>query len=287
MQTPVVIFAYNRPKHLEKVLAGLLSNKKASSLKVVVYSDFPKKSEDRDAVNGVRSLLDQTCGFGSLTIVKRSKNFGLANSIIDGVTMILNEFDSAIILEDDVVPSSFFLDYMTDSMQKYRNHQAVGSVHAYSFPVLEILPETFFLRGADCWGWGTWKRSWKLFNACGLDLLQQLEAQNLCNAFDLNGSAPYSQMLRDQIAGKVDSWAIRWHASMFLAKKLCLYPGRSLVENIGMDKSGVHCGFDDRFDVSLSSQPVRVKDIEIEESQLAKRAISSFYLSGRSFQGKL
>ena len=114
---------------------------------MVVYSDFPKKSEDRDAVNGVRSLLDQTCGFGSLSIVKRSKNFGLANSIIDGVTMILNEFDSAIILEDDVVPCSFFLDYMTDSMQKYRNHQAVGSVHAYSFPVLEILPETFSFEG--------------------------------------------------------------------------------------------------------------------------------------------
>ena len=71
---------------------------------------------------------------------------------------------------------------------------------------------------------GHMERSWKLFNACGLDLLQQLEAQNLCNAFDLNGSAPYSQMLRDQIAGKVDSWAIRWHASMFLAKAL-LVPG--------------------------------------------------------------
>ena len=268
------------------MLAGLLSNKKASSLKVVVYSDFPKKSEDRDAVNGVRSLLDQACGFGSLTIVKRSKNFGLANSIIDGVTMILNEFDSAIILEDDVVPCSFFR--LHDRFHaKYRNHQAVGSVHAYSFPVLEILPETFSFEGPiagdGAHGKDLGNSSMPVVWTC----FSNWKRQNLCNAFDLNGSAPYSQMLRDQIAGKVDSWAIRWHASMFLAKKLCLYPGRSLVENIGMDKSGVHCGFDDRFGVSLSSQPVRVKDIEIEESQLAKRAISSFYLSGRSFQGKL
>lgn len=113
------------------------------------------------------------------------------------------------------------------------------------------MPETFFLRGADCWGWATWKRGWNLFNANGLQLLQQLQEKKLEKEFDLDGCYDYTKMLQDQIDGKNNSWAIRWRASAFLADKLTLYPSKSLVHNIGFDNSGTHCGFSDNYDQEI------------------------------------
>jgi len=39
-----------------------------------------------------------------------------------------------------------------------------------------------------------------------------------------------------------NSWGIRWYLSVFMQKGLVLYPSHTLVENLGMDGTGVHCG---------------------------------------------
>jgi len=109
----------------------------------------------------------------------------------------------------------------------------VGSIHGYWYPVDRQVPETFFLRGASCWGWATWSRAWQLFEGDGRQLLAELERQGLTHRFDLDGAMAYTRMLKDQIAGKNNSWAIRWHAAMFLAGRLQLSPGTSLVRNTG------------------------------------------------------
>jgi len=126
-------------------------------------------------------------------------------------------------------------------LELYRDDQEVASIHGHSYPVGEDLPETFFIRGSDCWGWATWSRAWKHFQPDGRLLLEQLQRRGECREFDFGGSFPYVRMLKEQILGKNDSWAIRWYASAFLAGMLTLYPAKSLVANIGFDGSGEHC----------------------------------------------
>ena len=128
--------------------------------------------------------------------------------------------DKVIVLEDDLVTSPHFLQYMNDGLGIYERDDRVISIHGYSYPVHGKLPETFFLRGADCLGWATWKRGWDLFEDDGQRLLNELERRNLTRSFDFDGSYPYTQMLRDQIAGSNSSWAVRWYASAFLRDKL-------------------------------------------------------------------
>jgi hypothetical protein len=142
--------------------------------------------------------------------------------------------------------------------------------------VNRTLPQTFFLRGADCWGWATWKRGWDLFEQDGRKLLSELEGRQLTRSFDFDGSYPYTQMLRDCIAGANDSWAVRWYASAFLLGKLTLYPGSAQVQNIGADGSGTHVGSTRRFENPDWGRPILVGGVPVEESLLARRAFARF-----------
>jgi hypothetical protein len=245
---------------------------------LIVFSDGGKSADDQLLVNKVRNFIDSIRGFKSVTLHKRPYNFGLAKSIIEGVTQVFNEYDSIIVLEDDLVTSPYFLSYMNTALNLFKNDDRVISIHGYAYPVQTELPEVFFLRGADCWGWATWRRGWSIFNPDGQVLLNELQRRNLQKDLDFQGGYGFTQMLRDNINCKNDSWAIRWHVSAFLAGKLTLHPGRSLVQNIGNDGSGTHCGGTGIFDVSLSPTPINLSLIkQIEISSEGMDAYKSFY----------
>jgi len=171
---------------------------------------------------------------------------------------------------------------MNDGLEKYQDQNQVISIHGYVFPTEQALAETFFLKGADCWGWATWRRGWKLFEADGQKLLDQLKQRALTRQFDFDGSYPYTRMLRLQIDGKNNSWAIRWYASAFLQDRLTLYPGRSLVHNIGLDASGEHCPSTEEFSSAIATTPIMLEDIVIEESPIARERFAEFHRRTRA-----
>lgn len=278
---PIVLFAYNRPGHLRQAVAALLNNREAPQTELYVFSDAAKGQLDEAAVAEVRACIRQISGFSVVHFIEREKNFGLAKSVIEGVSEVCREHDRVIVMEDDILTSRYFLRYMNDGLDMYAHDQQVASIHGYVYPVGVPLPETFFLRGADCWGWATWQRGWDSFEHDGRLLLQQLRQRNLTQRFDYNGAYPYARMLEDQIAGKNDSWAIRWHASAFLQNRLTLYPGRSLVMNIGNDNSGTHCTASIDFSGELADEPVKVERIPLEENEIARQAFINFFRSQR------
>ncbi len=274
---PIALFVYKRPDHSKRTLSALKNNLLAKQTDLFIFSDAPKKDSDIAAVNKVRKLIKSVKGFKSVKVIKRKQNLGLANSIIDGVTYLTNKYGRVIVVEDDLLTSKYFLNFMNDSLDLYSDDKKVASIHAYVFPIDSTLPDTFFIRGADCWGWATWKRAWKLFEPNGPKLLSELKKRNLINRFDYGGYANFSEMLKNQIDGKNDSWAIRWHAAIFLREMLTLYPGKSLVFNIGNDASGTHTDDTSEFDVLLNNAPVEVKKIESIESKFAYLEFKKFF----------
>jgi hypothetical protein len=276
MPAPLALFVYDRPDHVRRVVEGLRVNALAAETDLFIFSDAAKSELRAKEVSKVRALVRRLNGFKSIELVEQSVNRGIAGSIVQGVTRLTAEFDRVIVLEDDLLPSAHFLRYMNDALNAYANDPRVISVHAYSYPVAGKLPETFFLRGADCWGWATWKRGWDLFEPDGRKLLSELERQQLTRSFDFEGSYPYTRMLRDCIAGMNDSWAIRWYASALLHGKLSLYPGSSQVQNIGADGSGIHVGSTRSFENSDWGRPLKVGSIRVEESQGARRAFAAY-----------
>jgi len=277
---PVALFVYKRPEHTQKVLESLQKNSMAKETDIFIYCDGPKNKEDREKIDQVTQLFNGVKGFSSITLRTNPVNKGLAGSIIDGVSERLRYSDKIIVLEDDIVTSKYFLEYMNKALYLYEKKEEVISIHGYVYPGIKNLPESFFLRGADCWGWGTWRRGWDIFEPDGEKLLKQLQESDDLNDFSFNNSYPYLQMLKDQISGKNNSWAIRWYASAFLKQKLTLYPGRSLVKNIGFDGSGTHCGIDGTLKCDFNDQEfINLKKIECIENKDARRKFEQYFNS--------
>ena len=278
---PIALFVYNRLQHLRKTIDALLANKESSSSALYIFADAPRGVSDERAVNDVRQCIRKIKGFSAVHITEREQNYGVARSIIEGVSQVCQEQGRAIVLEDDIVVSPYFLKFMNEALRLYECDDRVISIHGYVYPVMETLPETLFLQGADCWGWATWKRGWDLFEADGQLLLRELRARKLTHRFDFDGAYPYTGMLKNQIKGRNNSWAILWHASAFLKNKLTLYPGRSLVCNIGTDSSGTHCSTTSLFSGEIADSPIKVDEISVEENKLARQLIIKFHKAAR------
>jgi hypothetical protein len=160
---------------------------------------------------------------------------------------------------------------MNEALNIYRHNDTVISIHGYVYPLKSKLPETFFLRGADCWGWATWDRGWNLFEPSGNRILHELKDKNMIKQFNYNGTFNNTKMLNER-----DSWCIRWHASAFLKNKLTLYPGVSLVNNIGLDGTGVHCGTTHYYDSEVSKNPIEINDIDVTDNEEVRRLVEEY-----------
>lgn len=277
LYAPIALFVYNRADHARRTLASLAANKEARDSELFIFSDAPRNSAAADGVAEVRAAMRQVSGFASVQVIEREENLGLAASIVDGVGRLCRERGRVIVLEDDLELAPHFLRYMNDALSLYAAEPKVASIHGYVYPVQGELPETFFMRGADCWGWATWARAWQAYEPDAQLLLRQLRERGLIEDFDFGGKAGYVRMLEDFIAGRNDSWAVRWHAAAYLKQMYTLYPGRSLVRNLGHDGSGTHSGTANPFDSQLARTPVPVLPAAIAESPAGREAFLRYF----------
>jgi hypothetical protein len=268
---PIVLFTYNRLDHTKQTVEALKKNVYAEESKLFIYSDAPKNEAVKEKVDHVRAYLHTIKGFKSITIVEREENWGLARNIIDGVTKIVNEYGKIIVLEDDIITSKYFLKYMNDGLEVYKNKARVMEIVGYIYPIKNNgLPETFFLRVGDCWGWATWARAWKNFERNPQKLIEGFSQKEIYE-FDFENKANLWQQVIDNRDGKIYTWAIFWAAIIF-KKGLTMYPSRSLVYNVGLDSTGEHCGVTNDFSVDISNEEVKrftKRIVENEEGYLA------------------
>lgn len=240
---PIVLFAYNRPEHTREAIESLLRNGLASDSELHVFSDGARTAETTERVAQVRSYIRGITGFRTVRLHERERNMGLAASVIDGVSRLIDEHGRVIVMEDDLKVAPRFLEYMNAALQRYAGEESVMQISGHMFPVdIPASGEAFFLPFVSSWGWATWERAWRRFDpaAGGYEILKA--DAKLRRAFNMDGAYDYFSMLEAQLEGRVDSWAIRWNLSVFLHGGMVLYPAKSLVENAGFDGSGVHCG---------------------------------------------
>lgn len=273
----ILLFAYNRSDKLSRTLDSLASNLGAKDSDLIIFCDGAKTEKHIKNVENTRKIAKSAVGFKSCTVIERSENFGLSKSIISGVTNTLEICDRVIVLEDDLVTSPYFLQFMNDSLEAYKDNLNVVSISGYSLPFKNKISQDYFQLGADCWGWATWRRGWANFDNDGKKLLNELVQRNLTFKFDYDGTYPFSKMLMEQSYGLIDSWAIRWRASTFLKNLLTLYPAESFVQNIGLDGEGTHEIPSEPYKSKLSNIEYYFQKIEPLENKNAYIKICDFY----------
>jgi len=280
---PICIFAYNRPDKLIACIDSVLKNPDCKYFDLYLFCDGPMTPNDNYQVAQVQSIAENITGFNAVYVQKSLHNKGLATSVIDGLNLVLELHPGVIVLEDDLTVSHNFLDFMNNALETYENVERVASVHgnfnSFNFP----LPPTFLMKFSDCWGWGTWKESWKLMNPNSRYLANLIRDTKRINEFNLFGAYPFFELLMKESTGEIDSWAIRWQASLFVNDRLSLYCKEQLVHNIGLDGSGTH---GDRFrleDRRFNGRLPQLTEISIKPHRTAT-LIFAFQLVGIRFR---
>jgi glycosyltransferase involved in cell wall biosynthesis len=251
---PVLIFCYKRLDTLKQAIAALQKNELAKDTDLFIFSDGPKTEGDKITIEELRSYIKNVRGFKTVVVNESAINKGLANSIIDGVTEVLGQHNRVIVLEDDLLTSSNFLGYMNEALQCYERASKVFSISGYSFPisVKNNYPfDNYFTRRGSSWGWATWKDRWDKIDWNVNDYESFLQEKEKQRSFNIMGS-DLSGMLRKQMEGKINSWAIRWVYHQFINDLFTVYPIKSKVRNIGFGVGATHTSQKfNRFDTHL------------------------------------
>jgi hypothetical protein len=255
MLAPIVLFVYNRPEHTQQTINALKANYLADKSELFIFSDGAKNEKASDTVAEVRQLIRTIDGFKKVEVFEAPQNKGLANSVIYGVSKVIEQYGKAIVLEDDLLTSQNFLPYMNQALDFYEKNPKIWSISAYNPPIK--IPSNydkdiyFSYRGCS-WGWATWRDRWLKNDWAVKDYQKFVQDPKAQVAFN-RGGHDMVEMLRDQMDGQMDSWAIRWCYSQFKDSSYTVYPLRSKVQNIGYDGSGTHCESSTTRNVSLDS----------------------------------
>lgn len=276
---PIVLFVYNRPWHTLQTLNALMLNELADKSILYIYCDGAKENatkEELGKIKEVREVIRKKKWCKEVNIIEREDNIGLANSVITGVSNIIKKYGKIIVLEDDIETSKFFLKFMNKGLEIYKGEKQVYGVSGYCFPYSgKIKESTFFLPIMSSWGYGIWLDRWEKINFNGEELFQSIVKKSLQEKLNF-GNLNFYQMLQDQVEKRNDSWAIRFYVSMFLDKGYFLYPKYSLIKNIGLDGSGVHCTLEEKKFLSPSNKNkdfVKINKIRIK---IRKQIIDKF-----------
>lgn len=283
MYAPIVLFVYNRPQHTLQTLEALARNDLAKESVLYIYADGPKPGasiEEVSQIQEVRQMIRTAKWCKEVHIIEAENNQGLANSIVKGVTYVVNKYGSVIVLEDDIVTAKGFLPYMNAALKLYASEEHVMHISGYMYPLKGKLPETFFLNVVTPWGWATWKRAWHHYNNDEHTLMEQLTNCSHFSMHDYNKGFgnEFFEQLQANVNGTLKTWAVKWHTAIYLRKGFCLHPGKSLVKNIGFDNSGTNSGDSNRFEIKRLQKNVSVFTIDIVEQQEVLKKFADFYL---------
>lgn len=269
MNAPVVVFVYNRPQHTEKTLRALNANTLANQSHLIIYADGLRKESEREKVAAVRKIIRAFAKenqFLSVEVVEHEKNLGLAKSVISGVTQQMEHCGKVIVVEDDLVTSTDFLQYMNDALNYYEQDEKIWSISGYSFPMQETehaMHDVFMSYRGCSWGWATWQDRWNSVDWNVSDYAAFVFHHGKRRRFNRGGS-DLSDMLDLQMRGRIDSWAIRWCYAQSKQEKWTVYPVRSKVENIGCDGSGTHSGYNSHFATVCHEGACRFETLSID-----------------------
>ncbi|RCV66171.1 Glycosyltransferase, GT2 family [Methanophagales archaeon] len=291
---PVILFVYNRPEHTRKTIDALKNNLLAWDTELFIFADAAKNDAERNNVEKVRKYIKTLDGFKSITLIEREENLGLAKSILSGVTEIINQYGKIIVLEDDLITSTPFLNYMNYYLNYYKNEQKVFSITGFNYPesllhVPDEYPYSIYF-GYRCmsWSWATWINRWNKVDWEVKDYDKFITDKKSKKLFN-RGGEDLSDMLRSQVEDKIDSWAIRWCYAQSKSDAYCVYPVKSLVNNMGFDGTGVHCGKTNRFAIKTLSENLDFRDppVIVANEYLAKQVRGRYRHNCKIRIGKL
>jgi hypothetical protein len=282
--SPIVLFVYNKFEKTELIIESLKKNKLSKKSELLIFSDsYKQDKKDKISVHKVRKIIKEIKGFKKIRLFFRKKNYGLYYNITCGLDYVFKKYSSAIILEDDILVSKDFLYFMNKSLNIYESKHDVGSICGTSYNLKDLkIPNTYFLSYQDCWGWATWRRSWKLYSHNSSYLLKKISMNKNSKKFNLEGYLDIQNYLKNNIKKK-KSWASNWYASLYINNKLNLFPRFSICQNIGFDNDATNTKIN--FSIpKIRNFRIIIYKQKIQECNLAYKRLVSYHKIRKNYE---
>lgn len=283
---PVALFAYKRKDKVKKCIQSIEQNDECKDSILFVFCDGYKNENDREQVEETKRYVRQYASvskFKEVHIVESERNKGLATSIIDGVTSVVNSYGKIIVIEDDLILSKYCLKYLNGSLEHYKDCRDIGAISAYIYPLKSLETyknDVFLMHKGECWGWATWSDRWNNAEWADMDYNDYLLDWKRRTQFE-KLEAYFDNMMCAQAKGEIDSWAIRWMYYLFREKKLTVYPKYSLVYNDGMDGSGAHCGETSKYTTVFTEMKNSINYQRYENSDILEKETFQFTVDNK------
>lgn len=241
--SPIAVFAYNRPDHLEAMFNSLRGCEGFENSDITIFVDGSRSERDKPKVEAVRAFVADL-NLANVSHVFQDRNQGLKESISQGVSALCSQHGRVIVLEDDLDFSPDVLLYFNEALDKYRNYQQVWSVCADMPDISDFKQrqQCLFLPTGNSWGWATWDRAWRHFSLNTPLDRRWFNSNTFKQRFGVHGLRDFPAMLRQATEGRVDSWFIFWNFAIIRHNGLSVYPPRPLILNRGLT-AGTHGSF--------------------------------------------
>lgn len=268
--SPICLFVYKRYDTTKLMLESLLACPECADSELYVFMDEARNDSEADDVEKVRALFDNLQGFKTIHPYPARMNKGMARSVIDGVTTVLEKHESIIVLEDDLVVAPDFLTFMNAALEAYRDRSDIWSISGYTPNLKEIEQYdkngVFLVPRAQCWGWATWSDRWETVDWEMSDFNFLARNKKRREAFDMGGNDLF-RTLEMERRERIESWAVRWAYAASKQHKWTVNPMQSKVQNIGLKSSTSHVGWhDERHNVELFGNSTAINpDVQMDE----------------------
>ncbi|MBK1854945.1 glycosyltransferase family 2 protein [Verrucomicrobiaceae bacterium 5K15] len=235
----VIFIIYARADHTERVFSHIRA---AHPRHLYVIADGPKPGSDSDyaACDAARAVIqvDWQC---ELTLDYSEENLGCQRRIHSGISKAFEQFDRAIILEDDCLPHPDFFTFCDLMLERYQDDAEVMHICGSNFVHPKHFKRSYaFNQYATPWGWATWKRAWQHIDLNMTGFLEQSASIERRMQISPKAFAKLSSRLHKVQSGEVCSWAYPWLSSILALDGLCITPQQNLISNIGFGERSTH-----------------------------------------------
>ncbi len=238
----IAVIGFKRPKHIQETLYALSQNYSIDKAPLYIFIDGARDDpKEKQLVQQTQETSKAFPWKGKKIIHASPHNKGLQNAVRHAIDITLTDYKSIIVVEDDIVTSPYFYNFISAGLTQYENNQSIGAIcgHVYSISRKIFNPHSpFFLKHFCCWGWATWRDRWNSLCWDAQKLNQSLN-RNKKKELDYGHSRWVSGILKAQMNGYINTWDVQTGVSLFLQNRFCLYPPETLTNNIGWRNDGL------------------------------------------------
>ena len=278
---PLVIFSFNRPNKIKKLFKSLKKNRLSKFSKIYIFQDNFKLKKDRKNIEQNIRFFNSLKGFKKIKFILRKKNYGFYKNFYGGLNYFFKYEKKGIILEDDLIVSKYFLNYMNEALNKYEANKKLWHISGWNYDIkIQNKHDAYFGKHISSWGWATWRDRFLKYEKKPKKLLKWTHKQ--IKKFNLNDSYNfYSQIIRNN-TGALDTFGIFWYATIFKNNGFTLFPKKSLVINNGVGKDATHTKKIDVFiNKKISQKECFIFPDEVIEDSIISKKIENYFKKKR------